>query len=104
MSGSRPDRITNISIISYISMDCKSFLLDFFDFISNSVLMPIAALFTAIFVGYVIKPQAIIEEAELSGRFRMKKLFVVMIKYVAPVCLLVILISSILSAMGIITI
>lgn len=78
--------------------------LDFFDFISNSVLMPIAALFTAIFVGYVIKPQAIIEEAELSGRFRMKKLFVVMIKYVAPVCLLVILISSILSAMGIITI
>ena len=33
-------------------------LLDFFDFISNSVIMPIVALLTCIFVGWIIKPKA----------------------------------------------
>ncbi|MDO5479045.1 MAG: sodium-dependent transporter, partial [Clostridia bacterium] len=35
--------------------------LSFFDFLSNSVLMPIVALCTCIFVGYVLKPSALIE-------------------------------------------
>ncbi len=74
--------------------------LDFFDFISNSVLMPITALLTCIFVGYVLKPAAISEEVELSNKFRLKKLFNVMIKYVAPVCLVIILVSAILDAIG----
>ena len=79
-------------------------MLDFFDFITNSVLMPITALFTAIFIGYIIKPKSVIEEVEVSGKFRFKGLFVVMIKYVAPIFLLIILASSVLSAFGIITI
>lgn len=78
--------------------------LDFFDFISNSVIMPVAAFITCIFVGYFIKPQSLIEEAEVSGKFKAKKLFVVVIKYIAPICILLILISSVLSAFGIITI
>lgn len=36
--------------------------LDMFDFISNSVLMPIVALLTCIFVGYIIKPKTLLEE------------------------------------------
>ena len=75
--------------------------LDFFDFISNSVLMPIVAFFTCIFVGYVIKPQSIADEIELSGPFKRKKLFVVVIKYLAPVCIVLILLSSVLDAFGI---
>ena len=75
--------------------------LDFFDFASNSVLMPIVALLTSIFVGYIIKPKAVIQEIELSGNFKKKKLFVFVIKYLAPVCIVLILISSILEAMGI---
>ena len=75
--------------------------LDFFDFISNSVLMPIAAFFTCIFVGYVIKPKTIADEVELSGKFKRKGLFTVVIKYVAPVCILLILITSVLEALGI---
>ena len=78
--------------------------LDFFDFISNSVLMPIVALCTAIFVGFFLKPKAVIDEVELSGKFKLKGLFSVMIRYVAPVCILAILISSVLSAFGIISI
>lgn len=75
--------------------------LDFFDFISNSVLMPIVALITCIFVGYIIKPKSLIEEVELSGPFKRKNLFVIVIKYFAPVCIVLILISSILSGLGI---
>ncbi len=78
--------------------------LDFFDFASNSVLMPIVALITCIFVGYILKPKAVIEEVEVNGKFKSKGLFTVMIRYVAPIFLLVILTSSILSAFGIIKI
>ncbi len=77
--------------------------LDFFDFISNSVIMPIVAFFTCILVGYVIKPKAIIDEVESSAKFSSKKLFVFVIKYAAPICILLILISSVLNAYGIFT-
>ena len=79
-------------------------ILDFFDFASNSVMMPILALITAIFVGYILKPRAVIEEIEVSGKFTFKKLFVVMIRYIAPVCLLAVLVSSVLNAFGVIKI
>ena len=74
--------------------------LDFFDFISNSVLMPIVAFLTCIFVGYIIKPQALIDEVELTSRFKRKKLFTVVIKYIAPICIVLILISSLLDTFG----
>lgn len=73
-------------------------MLDFFDFITNSVMMPIVAFFTCIFVGYVIKPQSIIDEVELTGKFKKKALFNVVIKYFAPICIVAILISSVLDA------
>lgn len=76
-------------------------ILDAFDFISNSILMPIVALLTCFFVGYIIKPKTIIEEAEAEGAsFKAKGLFTVVIKWVAPIILVAILVSSILSAMG----
>ena len=73
--------------------------LDFFDFISNSLIMPIVALLTCIFVGYFLKPKTIIEEVELSGKFGMKKLFSVVIKYIAPICLVAILVTSVLDTL-----
>ncbi|MBR5869544.1 MAG: sodium-dependent transporter [Clostridia bacterium] len=80
-------------------------LLDFFDFISNNILMPITALATAIFIGYILMPKAIIEEAEECGNtLKAKKLFTVMIKYIAPIFIVAILISSILDFFGIIKI
>jgi len=78
--------------------------LDFFDFISNSVMMPIVALITSIFIGFFVKTKTVADEVELNGPFKRKKLFNVMIKYIAPVCILLILISSVLSAFGVIKI
>lgn len=75
--------------------------LDMFDFFSNSILMPIVALLTSIFIGYVIKPKTLSDEIENGNKFRGKKLFNVMIKYVAPIFIVLILVSSVLDVLGI---
>lgn len=79
-------------------------ILDMFDFLSNSVLMPVAALLTCVFIGFVIKCETITEEIELNGKFKWKKFFNVMIKFVCPIFIAVILVTSILSAVGVIKI
>ncbi len=75
--------------------------LDMFDFFSNSVLMPIVAFLTCVFVGYVLTPKTLIDEMEIGGPFKQKRLFTVIIKYIAPVFIVLILASSILDAFGI---
>ncbi len=90
-------------VLSGFSIGGLTFL-DMFDFISNSVLMPIVALLTCIFVGYVIKPKALTDEIEVTGKFKGKKLFNVVIKYIAPIFIVLILISSVLDALGIVKI
>lgn len=75
-------------------------LLDFFDFLSNSVLMPIVAILTCISIGYFIKPQVIYDEIEANGPFKVKKFYTVILKWVAPICLVLILVFAISEAMG----
>jgi len=82
----------------------KMQFLDFFDFISNSVLMPIAAIGTCIFVGHVLGCKYIEEEVESSGEFKRKKMYRVMIRYVAPVMLVAILAGELLKYFGVISI
>ena len=86
------------SEIKIIGMD----FLTFFDFLTNNVIMPIVAFATCIIVGYVVKPKTVIEEVELNGKFGSKKLFQVVIKYVAPVCIVAILAFSVCEGLGII--
>ncbi len=76
-------------------------ILDFFDFLSNSVLMPIVALLTCIFVAYVVKTKVISDEVALTSPFKRKRMFEIIIRYIAPVCILAILISSVLNALGV---
>lgn len=75
-------------------------LLDFFDFLSNSVLMPIVALLTCICIGYFVKPKVICDEVELNKPFKEKKFYIVMLKYGAPICLILILVFAVSEAMG----
>ena len=69
--------------------------LDFYDFISNNVMMPVVSLLTCILIGYFVKTKYI-EEEVLSGekKFAAKGLYKVMILAICPVCMLVILISN----------
>ncbi len=87
--------------LSFIEpMGPGSSLLDLFDFISNSVMMPIVALITCIFVGWIIKPQEIIDEIEKTGPFAAVKAWIVMIKYIAPVLVIVVLVSFVAAQFG----
>ena len=71
----------------------KQFL-DFFDFISNNVIMPLVSLATCILIGYVAKTKYVEEEVELNSKFRRRYVYRVMIKYIAPVFMVAIFVSS----------
>ena len=78
--------------------------LDFFDFISNSVLMPIVALLSCLFLGWVVGIDYIAKEVKKNSSFRREPMFRVMIRWIAPIFLVAILVSSVLCALGIISI
>ena len=75
--------------------------LDLFDFLTNSVMMPIAAFLTCLLVSRVVGIDKIEEEVRHGeSAFRRKKIFVVMIKYLCPIFALIILLSSVANAFG----
>ena len=78
--------------------------LGFFDFITNSVLMPIAAIITCIIIGYFVKPKFVIEEVESSGRFRIGRVYPYLVKYICPVFMAIILVTGLLDNFGFYTI
>ena len=70
-------------------------LLDIMDYISNSVMMPLIALLSTILIGWIKTPDYVIDEMESSGdTFHRKKLYRVMIRYVAPVMMFVLFLQS----------
>ena len=80
-------------------------ILDFFDVLTNSILMPIVALLSCIFIGHFLGLDVINEEVEKNGvKFKRKKLVYIMIKYVAPILLAIILIAEALKNLGLFSI
>ena len=76
-------------------------ILDIMDYISNTALMPIVAIATCILIGWVVKPEYVIDEVEKTGhKFGRKHLYIIMIRFVAPLLLLVLLLKS----LGILTV
>ena len=81
-----------LSFITIIGMP----FLDFFDFLTNSVMMPIAALAICLLVTRCMTIERVEQEVEVDGHpFRRKKIFRVMIRYIAPLFVAIILLSSI---------
>ena len=75
--------------------------LDFFDFMTNSVMMPIAAIATCLLVSRVIGVEKIEEEVTQDGKpFKRKRVFNMMIRRLCPVFATIILISSVANAFG----
>ncbi len=76
-------------------------ILDIMDYISNNALMPIVSISTCILIGWIVKPDVIIDEVEKTGtKMGRKALYKVMIKWIAPILLFLLLLKS----LGIITI
>ena len=75
--------------------------LDFFDFMTNSVMMPIAAIATCLLVSKVVGVEKIEEEVTQGGKpFKRKKVFNMMIRKLCPIFAAIILISSVANAFG----
>jgi NSS family neurotransmitter:Na+ symporter len=76
-------------------------ILDIMDYLSNNCLMPLIALGTCILIGWVVHPQVIIDEVEKTGcKMGRRRLYIAMIRFVAPALLIVLLLKS----LGILTI
>lgn len=88
------------SHITVLGMD----FLSFFDYISNSVMMPILAIATCVLAGWFMDLKEIEDEITKNGEsFKRRKVFRVMVKYIAPVFLVVILVFYTLAQFGIIS-
>ena len=70
-------------------------LLDIMDYISNSVMMPFIALLSTILIGWIVTPDYVIDEMERNGeKFHRKKLYCMMIRFVAPVMMFILFLQS----------
>jgi NSS family neurotransmitter:Na+ symporter len=90
-------------VLSFITPLGMPFL-DFFDFLTNSIMMPVSALMICILVSRYMGIETVVSEVRTNGHpFRREAIFRFMIRYVCPLFILIILISSVASAFGIIT-
>lgn len=77
-------------------------ILGILDTTTNSILMPIAAILTCVFIAYVIGVKPISDEVKADGAaFKFERPFEYMIKYVCPICLAAILVFGLLDMFGI---
>ena len=74
--------------------------LTFFDEVTNTVLMPVCALFACVAVGWIIKPKDAIREMEDEG-CRMapwlERFYSVMIRYITPLLIVIVEIGGLAS-------
>lgn len=89
-------------VLDFVSLLGMS-ILDFFDFLTNSIMMPVAALATCLLLTKVVGLDRIAKEVEQSSAFKRKGLYNLFLRYLAPICIVIILISSIANVFGWIT-
>ena len=91
----------DVKIYIFDTVNGQQFL-DFFDFVTNSVLMPIVAAATCVFVGWILGPKSVIDECEAEGQtMRTKSFYAFMVKYLAPAFMIALLVSEVCRALGI---
>jgi len=80
--------------LSFVSINGYG-ILDMLDYLSNSIMMPIVAFSTCVFIGHFVGAKMIIDEVESSGHpFKLKKIYPFMVKWVAPIAIAAILVSG----------
>ena len=70
--------------------------LDFFDCISEGILMPLGALLMCLCIGWELGPKMVDDECCLEGQtFKMKGFFNICVKYITPLCMILVLYGQI---------
>ncbi|MDE6244153.1 MAG: sodium-dependent transporter [Treponemataceae bacterium] len=73
----------------------KGQILDLFDYMSNTVLMPIVAIATCVLIGWVLKCSTITDEVKIGAeKFGREHLYIVMTKYIVPLILIVLFVQA----------
>ena len=115
-SRSRAAALVSVILILLGTLSCLGFnvlsgvtplgmdILSFFDFLTNSVMMPVASACVCLLILLVTGPEKIEEEITFSSAFRRRKVFRFVLRYMSVMLLAVILASSILDAFGLIKI
>lgn len=77
---------------------CGKTVFDLFDFITANLLMPIGAIFFTLLIGWYLPKADVYDELSNSGAIKPKlfNIFYFIIRYIAPLALLVVLISGLL--------
>ena len=75
-------------------------ILDLFDFLTNSIMMPICATATTFLIIKVVGTKKIEKEVLISSKFKFKGMYNVFIRYFIPICLILVLFSSIANVFG----
>ena len=75
--------------------------LDFWDMLSEGIMMPLGALLMSLMIGWEIGPEVVKEEAEQQGnKFGAYGFFKVCVKVITPLCMLLILYGQVMSFFG----
>ena len=71
-------------------------ILDIMDYLSNNLLMPVISIGTCILIGWVLKPTVVIDEVTKNGEnYNGRKLYTVMIRFIAPLLLAILLLTAV---------
>ena len=70
-------------------------ILDIADYLSNSIMMPLIAFMSSIFIGWVVGPKYVKAEMEKGGvKYRLYGMYYVMIKFIVPIIMLILLLQA----------
>ncbi len=79
-------------------------ILTAFDLLANNILLPIVAILTCVLVGWFIDKKIIPKEIGIDKNKNLRTVFNILIKYIAPIVILVVLVSGLLDMFGILVI
>lgn len=87
--------LSGVRMLSWMGKDTD--ILDSIDYLCENCFATVAALALCIFVGWIWKPAAVIEEVEKGGKFKFtwKSIFTFLIRYICPIITLIVVLSSI---------
>ena len=90
--GMTPEQLANGEVPMFI--DCW---LDFFDVLSEGILMPLGALIMTVLIGWVYKTKFVKEECEISGhKYRLPKVYEACFRFITPIGVIIVLIGQLM--------
>ena len=84
------------AVLGKVLIGGKSFF-DWFDYLSSNILLPLGGIFTALLVGWVIKPQIVLSELTNQGKLSWGRLiasYFFILRYVAPILVIIVFLRS----------